>query len=95
MTTQPRHNNAAPPNVSQIEAHEGDVEAAYKEQQGEEDVAKLNEKIAKEQEKQREEQAAARDKRIENGEGVQLGDPLKTERHSPAQFDEKKSDSKK
>jgi membrane protein involved in colicin uptake len=80
-------NRAAPPNTSQVEAAGGDLEEATENQQGELDedgVAELNEQIAKEQEEARDFWAEERAKRIEESEGLHVGDPLK-----PSEQDEK------
>lgn len=75
-----RDNRAAPPNTSQVEAADGDLEEATENQQGEldeEGVASLNEQIAEEQKEAAKFWEDKRRERVEESEGLAVADPLK------------------
>ena len=77
-------NRAAPPNTSQIEEAGGDLEEATENQQGElseEEVAELNEQIAKDQKEAAEYWEEERQKKVDESDGSVKADPLKPSSH--------------
>jgi len=91
-------NRAAPPNTSQVEAANYDLDEATENQQGEldeEGVADLNAQIAEEQKEAREFWEENRAERVEASEGAAVADPLKPSAHDKEQRAKDREDADK